>query len=102
MKHRDHPDAADFRFTEDRHTAAFVCQHVADGAAILEAAHDADGDWQFLCGGDHGEDELPVVWCLEHVAAQDPSVNELADIPIDHSAFRDDDATAWTVTEGVS
>jgi hypothetical protein len=43
----------------------------------------SNGDWQFLCGGDHsGEsDDKPLLDCLENVVLRDPSLNELAAMP---------------------
>jgi len=40
-----------FEFSAARNTAVFICARVRDGAPVLHVTHDADGDWQFLCGG---------------------------------------------------
>lgn len=89
-------------FKEDRHTAVYICSHVAARSPILYASHDPDGDWQFLCGGDnHGEGsgEKPLLVCLEHVVAQDPSLNALAALCTNHFAERDTPASPWRVTD---
>ncbi len=48
-----HREAERFDFDEERHTGVYVCARVAQGSPILYVSHDADGDWQFLCGGTH-------------------------------------------------
>jgi hypothetical protein len=46
-----------FEFDEARNTMVFVCARVRDGAPVLWVSHDENGDWQFLCGGDHSDPE---------------------------------------------
>lgn len=58
----------------------FTCLHVIEeGQPILHVSHDAEGDWQFLCGLDHGG--LPVetgrLVCLEQILKRDPSLAPL-------------------------
>jgi hypothetical protein len=69
MKHDAHLTADVFKFRQERHLGVFTCKRVAEGAPILHVSHEEDGDWQFLCGGQHwsvqgvekddGDDELP-------------------------------------------
>jgi hypothetical protein len=96
-KRAAHKAAKRFDFEEDRRTAVIVCRRVHEGAAILEVAHDEDGAWQFLCGGDHGEGgkDGPVVECLECVVADDPSLNGLADLCSNWSARRTRRGAKW-------
>lgn len=99
-KHVKHPPAAQFDFSQDRHLRVYVCARVAEGAPVLYAGHDSEGDWQFLCGGPHGDgnpEDPGLLWCLEHVVAQDPSLNALASMGPNHSAERDSAGGAWTV-----
>lgn len=93
-KHRV-PDR--FAFDAPRHTAVFVCRRVREGAPILHVSHDDDGDWQFLCGGDHGEaaGDPASLACLECTVARDASLNELADLPQGYSAGRERPGAAW-------
>lgn len=100
MNHQ-HPKAEHFAFNEDRHTGVYICKRVDDGAPILHVAHEADGDWQFLCGGDHeeGGDDGPVVVCLEHVVARDPSLNELATMCSMSHADRSTESDPWTIVD---
>jgi len=75
----------------------FTCSHVwADGQAILFVSHDGDGDWQFLCGGEH-DDDKPVLVCLEHVVERDPTVNEVADLGCNHTAERREVGAEWVI-----
>jgi hypothetical protein len=97
--HAAHSSAESFAFAEDRHTAVYICQHVAAGAPVLLAEHEGNGDWQFLCGGAHAEDELPRIVCLEHVVAADLTLNELAPMCINHEAQRSAAAEPWTIVD---
>lgn len=90
----------DFAFTESPDLGVYVCHHVSrQGHPILRVTHDADGDWQFLCDGDHSASSEAEVICLEHVVAADPSVNELAHIGCNHSATRDRVGGPWNVVD---
>ena len=57
------PDPSRYQFEQPENTACFSCRHVIKGSApILHVTHDADdGGWQFLCGGDHTEDDAMIV-----------------------------------------
>lgn len=94
-KRKAHKKAERFDFELDRHTAVFVCAHVTAGAAVLQVFHDHEDDWQFLCGIDH-EDADAQLHCLECVVAEDPSLNDLADLGHGHYANRDEPGGAWT------
>jgi hypothetical protein len=96
----DHPIASEFLFQEDRHTAVFLCKHVANGAGILFVTHDVDGDWQFLCGEAHApEEDKPLLVCLEHVVSRDPTLNELAKLCTGYRAQRRTVADEWVVID---
>lgn len=92
-----HLRAEHFAFTVDRHTAVFVCTRVFEGADILYAAHDEDGDWQFLCGDDHEEDgdDSPTIVCFECLVARNPSLNEIADLEPGMAAERPSGTASW-------
>ncbi|HEY9127676.1 MAG TPA: DUF4262 domain-containing protein [Acidobacteriaceae bacterium] len=79
----------DWKFLCSPHTNAFLSQTVYDGKeAITYVSHDADdGAWQFLgdlmdAGGG------PVLVCLHHPINSDPSLKELADLPLGWCAER--------------
>lgn len=90
-----------FAFKEDPHTSVFLCAHVAQGADVLYVSHDADGDWQFLCGAIHDPEkgDEPVIQCLEHIVARDPSLNELAGLCSSHRAERKSADSPWAITD---
>ena len=58
----------------------FTCSHVLEeGKPILHVSHDAEGDWQVLCGLDHGglPAETGRLVRLEQILARDPSLAPL-------------------------
>jgi len=93
----EHLRAERFDFDLPRNTAVFICHRVRDGAPVLHASHDEEGDWQFLCGGDHGDDSPDggLLTCLECVVARDLSLNELADLCSNWSARREATGAPW-------
>ena len=50
---------------------AFLCSHVFERVCPVFLVSHADGDWQFLCGGGHEEDETPRVVGIDHVVDDD-------------------------------
>lgn len=93
-----HKGAERFEFSAARNTAVFICARVRDGAPVLHVTHDADGDWQFLCGGDqHGEGQSDgaLLACMECVVADDLTLNELADLCEHWTAARGHVGDVW-------
>lgn len=80
-------------------TAVFICSRVRDGHPILHVSHDGDGDWQFLCGGEHAdkEDDECLLSCLGCVLNRDPSLKELADMSPFRTATRDSPDVPWVI-----
>ena len=71
-----------FKFIEAENTACFVCSHVlSKKLPILYATHDADGDWQFMCGQESHTEEDAKLISLKQVTEIDPSVNDLFEMP---------------------
>jgi hypothetical protein len=65
-------------------------------APILLVSHDADdGMWQFLDGRDDPAADDAVVLGLECVFSLDPSIAELADLPLGWQAWRDSMQQPW-------
>lgn len=58
------------------------------GKPILLVSHDEDG-WQFLDGCVHRVANAAIV-SLQHIAQQDPSITELADLPVGWQASWED------------
>lgn len=89
------------KFRESANTGVFVCAHVAAGAPVLQVFHDAEGDWQFFCGGIHNEaaGDRPLLLCLGDVLARDATLNEVAKMCTANRADRPSASSAWTVTD---
>jgi hypothetical protein len=86
----DNPlDTADLR--------AFVCGHVAQGETVLYAVRDGDGDWQFLCGGEHGgATDQPNVLAVDELLKRDASLRELGTLlQSGQQAERADGQSPW-------
>jgi len=92
-------DMAEFRFSQPENLGVFVCENVLRGTPILHVSHDEDGDWQFLCGGQHeeGGDDGGRVVCLREIVERDQSLNELAELCSMHEAARDRQGEPWRV-----
>lgn len=86
----------DWPFADPPNVAAITVQSVIEGAPILLVTHDADdGGWQFHTGGDANEDDGRVV-SLASIFASDPSIGELADLPLGWRAWREAPGEPWT------
>lgn len=82
-------------FNEDPRLGVITTAAVLAGAPILLVSHDADdGGWQFLCGTTQDPADGRIVH-LEEVVAIDPTVSELADLPLGWVAFRGAVSDAW-------
>ena len=86
---------ADWTFSADPHSRAITQRHIATcDAPILLVAHDqGDGGWQFLDGSEAPENLA--VSCLHHLIELDPSVKELADLPVGWQAWRSEPGGPW-------
>jgi hypothetical protein len=72
-----------------------MCDHVhSEGMPILRVCHDSDGDWQFLCGGDHSKSR-PVIVCLGCAFERDPDLEQIADLPPGWAAEREELPGSW-------
>ena len=73
----------------------FVTAQVLDRTEpILYAVHDEDGEWQFL-GSTDGALENAKIIALHEAVELDPSVFELADMPVGWHALRDSPQHPW-------
>lgn len=80
-------------------TAAFTCVHVLTKAQPVRfVMHDADGDWQFLCGADHEASEGRLV-CLGCAVSGDRALLDLSDLPEGWCAYRDSVGAEWVREE---
>jgi hypothetical protein len=82
-------------FHEGKNRAVFTTRPALEGRRpVVLVTHDEQGDWQFLCGTtDRAEDGRIV--CLKNVVDSNPSVLELADLPIGWQAVRESPDRPW-------
>jgi len=80
---------------ENDHSPAFVCSHVFAGSHPVLLVCKVDEDWQFLCGGEHDEDECPHVVGLVHLLKRDSSLQSVLDLPEGWEAERDSVNAPW-------
>ncbi len=82
---------------DTRDLRAFVCGHVADGDPVRYAVRDGDGDWQFLCGGEHGgATDQPAVLGVDELLERDASLRELGTLlQPSQQAERQDSQSPW-------
>ena len=85
------------RFTDPDDLACFTTRHVLDGEhPIRLVTHDEDdGGWQFLPGIDVVEADARIVG-LGNVVKLDPTLLEVADLPLGGRAWRDGPGAPWT------
>lgn len=89
---------AEFRFSEPEDLGVFVCDNVrVKGMPVLYVSLDEEGDWQFLCGGQHdeGSGDGGALVCLRDVVAGDPTLNELAQLCPLSDAEREQVGAPW-------
>ncbi|MFG0283894.1 MAG: hypothetical protein ACF8R7_05685 [Phycisphaerales bacterium JB039] len=66
------------------------------GAPVLCALRDEEGDWQFLDGDECTEDDAAIV-TLGDIVAHDPTLRELAALPPGFAAVRETADGPWFV-----
>ena len=90
-------DSDAWPFADARNTASVTTTHVLHrGEPILLVAHDAeDGSWQFLYGGAMSVSDALLV-CISTVFRHDPTIAEVADLPLGWQATRTAVGQPWT------
>jgi hypothetical protein len=83
-------------FDQPKDCAVFTTTHVMkDGQDIIHVFHDEDDHgWQFHYAGEKNAADMMIV-ALEEIAAQDPSVLEVADLPPGWKAWRNKRGAPW-------
>lgn len=78
------------------HVAVITDKHIIeDGMPILHVSHDSDdGSWQFLTGTSVSEYDARVV-ALREMVQHDPTICEIADLPLGWIAWREDRRSTW-------
>ncbi len=74
---------------------AYVCSHVFEGSKPVLLVCKEDGDWQFLCGEEHDQEEIPRVIGINHILYKDASLNELMDLDDNWEAERCTIESKW-------
>ena len=83
-------------FHEPRNCVTFVTAQVLERAEpILHVVHDENGEWQFI-GCSDGTVQNGRVIALQEAVELDPSVLQLADMPIGWNALRHSPERPWT------
>lgn len=87
---------ADWPFTDAENLAVFTLKRIVRGESpILRVTHDEDdGGWQFLDGGEIAVEEASLV-SLRQMTRIDPSILELADLPLGWVADRAGPGEPW-------
>ncbi len=85
-----------WKFPDDPHTISYLSQSVDAGIEpVTYVSHDVDdGAWQFL-GDSMAGDAEPVISCLHHPIDKDPTLTELADLPLGWWAEREAPGKPW-------
>jgi hypothetical protein len=84
-------------FSDDLNNYVFTTRFVIeDNSAIIFVSHDDEGDWQFLSEEGPKENEARIV-LLGEMIQHDPSILEIADLPLGAKAFRDNAGSPWRI-----
>lgn len=85
-----------WRFPDPPHTRVFLSETVHHGMEpVTYVSHDEDdGAWQFLSDS-MSDGGGPVISCFHHPVDNDPSLSELADLPLGWSAQREKPGDPW-------
>jgi len=86
-----------WKFSDTPHTRVYLSETVHKGTeSVTYVSHDAeDGAWQFL-GDSMDGGGGPVISCFHHPIDNDPTLSELADLPLGWYAKRSQPGEAWT------
>ncbi len=86
---------AHYPFTDRPHLLVLTCTHVLAGSDItLVCHHFSDASWEFVCGGQHTEEDA-IVMSVGELCDSDPTLHLLCDLPVGACAMRESRAHAW-------
>src|SRR5262245_13337265 len=88
--------ASNWPFDDPPNVATITTRQVLEeGYPILLVTHGEDDDsWQILCGTTNDPNDGSVVG-LDCMYSRDPSIGELADLPLGWRAFRKSENAPW-------
>lgn len=82
-----------------RDFGVYCCPHVFNNQRpVLLVVREADGDWQFLCGGDDHHDDVHYVG-IGHLLDGDITLEAAADLPKQFVMERDEVGGPWRAFE---
>lgn len=86
----------DWKFPVPPHTGVYTLKRIMNGEEpVLYVKHDAsDGAWQFH-GAGQSRVEDAVLICFHHIVDKDPSIKQLADLPLGWRAWRGNVSKPW-------
>jgi hypothetical protein len=86
-------------FKDAVNTAAFTTTRVVnENYPVLLVTHEADGDWQILCGTTKSKKDRLII-CLGCAFENDRSIGEVADLPLGWKAWRTSRDSSWQRAE---
>ncbi len=81
---------------EPRNVAVFTTRQVLEGRPVVRVSHDADdGAWQFLCDSPERPIADARIVALEEALRRDPTLAEVADLPLGWGAWRARPGAPW-------
>lgn len=83
----------------DRRLGVYCCGHLLRQERPARLVGRQEGDWQFLCGGtDHSDPGEPYYVSIGVLLDPDPSLDEIANLPGEWEAERQELGSAWIRT----
>lgn len=88
-----------FAFYSPTNLVSFCSRGVFEkNLSIYDVVHQANGEWQFISNEPCTPENIMLV-CLEEVVKQDPTINELYDLPYGKRAWREKVGGKWTIED---
>jgi len=86
----------DWKFNDPPHTGVFTTKRVMKGDdPVIRVFHDiVDGAWQFHGPDESKREDLAYV-CFHHIIDKDPTIKELANLPLGWCAWREKVMAPW-------
>ena len=99
LSNKQKHSASVWPFADAPNTVVFTNKHAMSGKLITAVYHDEeDGSWQFHTNDpDTNSNAVMMLVALSEVATVDPTILELAAMPLGHKATRSSLHTAWVI-----
>ncbi len=92
-------------FQEASNTAVFTTKYVINDKKLITCVtHDEeDGAWQFFSSDEFDNyQDVAMIVLLDEIIAMDPSVLELASMPVGYYAIRETASDEWSIQQKVN